>query len=130
MYIKKFMKWIRLKSQLHFRNYPAPYVNEGDIWWASVGENVGSEIGGKSELFSRPVIVLKKLSHGFYFVIPTTTQERSGTWYVGFKQKGKKMKACLHQARAIDYRRLYSKLGRLDDEDYLKVKRGFDDLYK
>jgi hypothetical protein len=30
----------------------------------------GSEIGGKSKLFSRPVIIFRKLAHGFYFVIP------------------------------------------------------------
>jgi len=50
-----------------------------------VGErwrNVGSEINGKSALFSRPVIIYKKLSHGFYFVIPTTTQKKEGSWFV------------------------------------------------
>jgi hypothetical protein len=42
-----------------------PLVTAGDIWWASIGENVGSEINGKSRLFSRPVIIFKKLAHGF-----------------------------------------------------------------
>ena len=93
-------------------------------------ENVGSEINGKSALFSRPVIVLKKLSHGFYFVIPTTTQVREGTWYVPFRQQGKDMLACLHQARAIDFRRLSSRLGKVDGDDFERVKDGFRKLYK
>ena len=42
----------------------------------------------------------------------------------------KDMVACLHQARAIDHRRLSSKLGTLDDEDFGRVREGFNRLYK
>lgn len=94
-----------------------------------MGENVGSEINGKSNLFSRPVIILKKLSHTFYFVIPTTTQIRKGSWYIPFTQKNKEMCACLHQVRTIDYRRLSSKLGTIDDTDFTQIKEGFSSLY-
>ena len=37
------------------------------------------------------------------------------------------MFACLHQARSIDYRRLSSKLGTLDDEDFARIKAGFSE---
>jgi mRNA interferase MazF len=127
--MKDFASWLGLKSSLHETAHKPPHVSEGDIWWASVGENVGSEINGKSKLFSRPVIILKKLSHGFYFVLPTTTQERKGTWFVAFRQNARPMVACLHQARALDYRRLPSKLGSIDDEDFTRVKDGFRNLY-
>ncbi len=129
MHIKKFLEWIGLKERLHVKICKAPYVNEGEIWWASVGENVGFEINGKSKLFSRPVIILRKLAHGFYFVIPTTTQKRVGDWYVSFMQSGWTGTACLHQARSIDYRRLWSKLGELDEEDLRRVKESFLKLY-
>ena len=128
--IKKFLEWMRLKEKLHNINSKPPLVSEGDMWWVSFGENVGSEINGKSKVFTRPGIIYKKLSHGFYFVIPSTTQEKRGSRFVEFLYKGKKMFACLHQARAVDYRRLFSKLGTLDDEDLKKVKKGFNDLYK
>jgi len=95
-----------------------------------MGENVGSEINGKSGLFSRPVVIYKKLAHGFYFVIPTTTQDRTGSWFIPFRQQEKAMAACLNQARAIDYRRLSSKLGTIDDEDFGRVKAGFQKLYR
>ena len=128
--MKKFLEWIGLKEQLHKKEHEPPLVSKGEIWWASIGENVGSEINGKSALFSRPVIIFKKLSHGFYLIIPTTTQIRVGSWYVGFRQQGKDMVACLHQIKTIDYRRLSSKLGRLDDTDFSRIKGGFDTLYK
>ena len=127
---KRFLQWIALKESLHSSAHKPPHVSEGDIWWASVGENVGSEINGKSKLFSRPVVILRKLSHGFYFVVPTTTQQRAGSWFVAFRQNEKTMSACLHQARAIDYRRLSSKLGTIDDEDFGRVKDGFRRLIK
>lgn len=129
MHHKKFLEWIGLKKILHFKAPPPPYVNEGDVWWASLGENVGAEINGKSHLFTRPVIIFKKLAHGFYFVIPTTTQHRKGSWYVGFPQHSHIVTACLHQARTIDYRRLYSKLSELYDHDFVRVKKSFEKLY-
>ena len=70
MFIKRFAEWIVLKEKLHDKQHEAPFVSEGEIWWASVGENVGSEINGKSNLFSRPVIIYKKLSHNFSFHLP------------------------------------------------------------
>lgn len=129
MFVKKFSQWIGLKEKLHNQQHKPPHVSEGEIWWISIGENVGSEINGKSERFSRPVIIYRKLAHEFYFVIPTTTQEKTGTWFVPFKQKGESMTACLHQARSIDYRRLSNKLGELDDTDFEKVKTGFRNIY-
>jgi hypothetical protein len=76
-------------------------------------DGIGSEINGKSALFSRPVIIYKKLSHGFYFVIPTTTQKKEGSWFVCVRYQRTDMTVCLHQARAIDHRRLSSRLGQL-----------------
>jgi mRNA interferase MazF len=104
-------------------------VNEGEIWWASLGENVGFEINGKSKDFTRPVILSKKLTHNFYLIIPLSTKAKSGTWYVPFKQGGVEMVACLSQIRTIDYRRLHSKLGEIDPEDFKRIKTGFLNLY-
>lgn len=126
---KDFDTWNNRKKKLDGMNHKPPLVSEREIWWASVGENVGSEMGGKSELFSRPVIILKKLAHGFYFVIPTTTQKKEGSWYVVFAQHERENVACLHQARAIDYRRLSSRLGTLDTTDFERICAGFEELY-
>lgn len=128
--MKRFLEWIGLKEKIHNSKHAPPLVSQGDIWWISIGENVGSEINGKNSLFSRPAIIYKKLAHGFYFVIPTTTKDREGSWYVSFRHQEKDMVACLHHARSIDHRRLSTKLGTLDDEDFQRVKDGFNILYK
>ena len=63
--MKRFLAWIGLKERLHSATPVPPLVSEGDIWWASLGENVGSEINGKSSLFSRPVVILLRRSDNF-----------------------------------------------------------------
>lgn len=129
-FVKRFAEWVALKESLHNRNHKIPHVSERQLWWVGFGENIGSEIDGKSAKFSRPAIIYKKLSHGFYLVIPTSTKEKTGSWYVPFVHKNIKNVACLHQIRVIDYRRLYSRIGRLDDSDFEKVRTGFKRLYE
>lgn len=58
--MKDFDSWFVLKPKLDAKESKPPLVSERDIWWLSIGENVGSEIDGKSELHSRPAIVFKK----------------------------------------------------------------------
>jgi hypothetical protein len=67
----------------------------------SIGENVGSVINGKSNRFSRPVLILRKLAHGFFLVAPTTTQPREGSWYVLVCLSDQDEYVCLSQIRTI-----------------------------
>ncbi|MEK9159339.1 MAG: type II toxin-antitoxin system PemK/MazF family toxin [Patescibacteria group bacterium] len=129
MHVKRFLEWIGLKERLDSKISGAPFVNEGEIWWASLGENIGYEINGKSKDFTRPIIIFKKLTHDFYLVVPLSTKMKNGTWYIPFKQRGVEMVACLSQVRSIDYRRLHSKFGELDPEDFKRIKMGFLSLY-
>ena len=128
--MKRFLEWIELKENLHDSKYEPPLISEREIWWASIGENIGSEINGKSDKFTRPAIILKKLARGFYLVAPTTTQHHDGNWYVKVRHAGIDEYVCLHQIRTVDYRRLYSKIGQIDDADFIKLKRAFLGLYE
>ena len=67
--MKRFLEWIGLKEKLHSQDHEPPLVRERDIWWVSFGDNVGSEINGKSKLFTRPGIILKKLSRKSFLVL-------------------------------------------------------------
>ena len=129
MFIKRFSEWIGLKEKLHNKQHKTPLVSERDIWWASMGENVGSEINGKGRQFVRPVIIYKKLSNYLYLVIPISLQTKTGSWFVNFMRQGKSTTAYLHQSRTIDYRRLYCKIGELENNDFKKIKFGFYKLY-
>jgi hypothetical protein len=41
--IKRFLEWIKLKEKLHSNNYKPPFFKQGEIWWCSFGENIGTE---------------------------------------------------------------------------------------
>lgn len=130
VFIKRFLEWIGVKQKLDTKDYMPPLVNQGDLWWCAVGENMGVEISGKGNNFTRPVIVLKKFGRLAFFGIPTTTNTaRTGTWYVAFRHKGVNEVAMLTQARMFSYKRLDRKMGRLDDEDYTKIKEAFCRLF-
>jgi len=128
--VKCFLEWIKLKHKLHNVAKGPPLVSERELWWMSWGENIGSEINGKSDLFSRPGVILKKLSRGLFLAVPTTTQPKSGLWYAQIKHENKVMYACLHQIRVVDYRRLSSRLGQIDSNDFARIKEAFCRLYK
>lgn len=127
--VKRFLEWIGLKEKLHGNTFKPPLITEGDIWWASIGENVGKEINGKSSLFSRPVLIFRKLSRETFLGLPLTTQKRKGTWYVSIRQDNRAVAVILAQARVLDSKRLSSRIGSIDDEDMKKVKTGFASLF-
>ncbi len=127
--VKRFLEWIKLKEKLHGGVHNPPLFRQGEVWWVSIGENIGTEINGKSKLFSRPVLVYKKLGTNSFLGIPMTSQIKEGSWYVQIKLFDKISIILLHQMKVFDYRRLSSKLGQIDDEDFRKVKAGFTYLY-
>jgi mRNA-degrading endonuclease toxin of MazEF toxin-antitoxin module len=128
--IFKFIDWLKLKIKLDSGEHRPPIVHEGDIWWVSFGKNVGSEINGKSEWFSRHGVIIKKLSVGFYLVAPTTSKIHHGNWYIRIRNTKKDSYVCLHQVRTIDYRRLSNKAGQVESSEFITIKERFYELYK
>lgn len=128
--MKRFLEWIGLKIRLDSHYTKPPPVHEGDIWWSSLGENVGHEIAGKGKSFTRAVIIYKKISYDFYLVIPTSTKIHRGKWYIPYYENdSKEVVACLHQIRTIDYRRLREKIGFLREREKNKIWTAFKKLY-
>lgn len=75
---KKFDEWIELEEKLHDINHLRA-IHEGEVWWCAMGENIGIEINGKNEVFSRPVLIFKKTQsvwlHGDSVDFPRTRGE-------------------------------------------------------
>jgi mRNA interferase MazF len=60
MYEKNFEGWSKFKQKLDAHETPRSlYFHEREIWWCSLGINVGSEFDGKNELFERPAVIVK-----------------------------------------------------------------------
>jgi len=70
---KDFEKWNQLKQRLDAIKNP-PFFNEREIWWCSIGINIGYEVYGKGTLFTRPVLIIKKRSANTFIGIPMSTK--------------------------------------------------------
>jgi mRNA interferase MazF len=123
-----FSPWCKLKEAIHGSDR-GPNIKEREIWWCSLGLNIGNEMNGKHELFHRPVLVLKKLSHDSVLIAPITSKIKQGTWYVNICIKNEQRTLCIHQIRIINTRRFGKYLSRLPESQFEIVKKNFQSLY-
>jgi len=124
-----FDQWNEVKKNLHQKEKEVEFFKEKQIWWCSVGQNLGSESYGKGATFSRPVLVFKKLSERIFLGMPLTSKTKQGSWYVTIKHRGREITALLNQIRIYDKKRLLDRFGEIDDEDFRRIKAGFFSFY-
>lgn len=127
-FVEKLRAWFKVKLRLK-TNQVYRSVNEGEVWWCHVGENVGIEINGKNEDFTRPVLILNKLSNLGFLGVPLTSQKHFGSWYVPFVFKDKQQCAVLSQIKVFSVYRLQKKMGEISETDFVFIKDGFRRLY-
>ena len=118
---KDFDQWNNKKKQIEGLNKQFLFKT-GDIWWCSVGLNVGTESCGKGKEYRRPVLVFKKLSGTDFLGIPLTTQKKIGTWFIDITIHGEKRYALLSQIRMFNTKRFQRRLAVLDDKDFSRVQ--------
>src|SRR3989344_7364268 len=119
--IKRFLEWVGLKEKLHEQKHRPPLFKEGEIWWCYMGENVGIEMNGKGERFTRPIFIFKKYDKYSFLGLPLTTKVKLGSWYVSVIFSGKNQTIVLSQGRVFDYRRFKEKMGELEEHETKKV---------
>ncbi len=66
---KNFDAWNSRKKIIN-RNNTIVYAHPKEIWWCSLGVNIGAETDGKNEDFERPVIVMKVYNKETMVVLP------------------------------------------------------------
>lgn len=123
MPVKRFRAWHKLKYRLHFNvNILAGY-KERDIWWVSIGHNVGVEEDGKGPMFNRPVLVVKGFSKYQFWGVPLSTTKKTGQYYHHFVVNGKVSTALLSQLKVFDTKRLINKYGMVGIKDFQTIKQ-------
>jgi len=124
----KFDEWSGVKKEID-KKKKTLYVKNSEIYFISIGKNVGYEIYGKDELFLRPVLVYKKLSHHTFIGIPLTSKEKHNSYKFSYK-KDKNSYALLNQIRVFDTKRIVYKSGKISKEDFEKLKNRVNDFIK
>ena len=120
--MKDFDGWHPLKRKLDKKHNP-PTCNEREIWWCSVGVNIGYEVFGKDGLFTRPVLILRKFSRYTFLGVPMTTNSKDGYFRYPYKVKGKDGCLLLDQTRTYDSRRLTSLMVTIPRPHFEEIKR-------
>jgi mRNA-degrading endonuclease toxin of MazEF toxin-antitoxin module len=120
---KDFNKWNEIKKKLDARK--PVYVSEREIWFCSVGLNVGSEQSGKHEFFERPVLVIKKVTLNTFIGVPLTSNKKTGSWYV--KIESTDSSAIISQIKLFDTRRLARKITIVTIPEFDRIKNKVKD---
>lgn len=115
--LKGFHSWTILKEQIEFSEKKI-YANKREIWWCSLGENVGTELCGKNELYERPVLVLKVFNAETIKILPLTSKKRVGKYYVDVSYQTKTSSGSLSQIKTISTKRLSRKIGKITQASF------------
>lgn len=114
MYTKNFDMWNIRKKKIN-STYRENFFYQRDIWWCSLGVNVGSEQDGKNEMFERPVIVIKKFSKNLLWIIPLTRSKGMSLYHIKVTAESY---AIISQLKIISSRRLLRKMGKISRIQY------------
>ena len=113
---KDFQKWHGFKKQLHEHEGVALF-HEREVWWCSLGANIGFEQDGNGENFERPVVIVKKFNLSACLIIPLTARIKKGKYYFSVgKIDDKEAVAIVSQVRFIDSKRFSNKISTLDSD--------------
>jgi len=119
--MKNFLDWHKVKKELEEKGNRIHFQIR-DIFFCSIGENVGFEQDGRGGEFLRPVVVLKKFNNEVFLGVPLTHTDKKGKYYFTFKLNNKKSVAILSQVRLFDAKRMKYKIGMINEKDFLILK--------
>ncbi len=116
----EFNNWSIKKQKIDIKK-TTPYIKERDIYWCSIGINIGDEENGKSELFARPVLIFKKFSANLFWGIPLSSKLKDNSYYLQINFKDSVNSIMVSHLRLYDAKRLNMRMGRLSKNEYAKV---------
>lgn len=134
MFSKEFDIWNKTKKILNDQDREV-FGYPREVWWCSIGINVGAEIDGKNENFERPVIIMRVYNKETMLVLPTTSKERKDKFHFEVRvdatnpKTGEVYKRTVYvkltQARVISNKRLLRKVDVIPEEEFEKIKNAF-----
>lgn len=120
-FLKEFDKWNELKKNLHLRDEEILF-HEREVWWCSLGVNIGYEEDGKNKLFERPVLVIKKFNKFVLWILPLTRSKKSGGYYYKIAQGNEDDSVViLSQLRLISSKRLLRKMRMIEKQEFTEI---------
>ncbi len=127
---KNFDAWNKQKkaTHLHLKN---KWVHTREVWWVEFGTNIGTEMDGRGKKFLRPALILKTLGFTSALVVPLTSRNKVGIFYVQVGRLAGEIYesvANLGQIRVIDTKRCVEKMGQISPEIFSILKKSTQDF--
>jgi len=119
-YTKEFDKWNICKKEIN-NNETIRLYKEREIWWASVGVNVGYEEDGKNNNYVRPVLIIRKFNRMLFLGIPMSTRIKDNKYYYNICIKGKTVSLLLSQIKVFSSKRLLNRHTIVNKNEYKKI---------
>ena len=133
---KDFKKWHEKKVKIH-NDKIRPFFHERDVWFSSLGENIGFEQDGSGENFLRPALILRKFNNEVVWALPLTRTNKTGKYYFHISfvadegaNNNRTSVVILTQIRLVDAKRLQYKIGTVKEDEFLKIKEALVALLK
>ena len=119
---KNFDEWNRLKQRLDATDRVA-FIHEGDVWFCSIGKNVGQEQDGKHALYEWPILIVRTFTKNYFLGVPLSSKTRIGPYSMPITYHGQSSVGLLFHMRAFDCKRLQRRLGRISDDALKDLKQ-------
>ncbi len=121
----EYNKWNEVKK-LTNDNKRILGIKAREIFWARIGQNIGFEQNGKGKEFIRPVLIYKKFTKDMFLGIPLSTSIKEGNFFYNFTFiENKPSSAILVQTKLFSTKRLLNKIGKIDEENFDKLKKKY-----
>ncbi len=121
---KLIRKWSEIKISLDLSEKYAQSFKEGDVWWASIGMNIGHEEDGKHQKFERPILILKKFNQHLLLIVPLSSKlKENNKYYHKIMVSSKFSSVMMFQVRTVSSKRLIRKMGRINTGDFAELRR-------
>lgn len=126
---KNFDEWNICKKRINDSRYKRFY-KERDIWWCSLGANIGSEQDGKNDQYQRPVLIVRGLSSEICIIVPITSSLKHHPYRVSIGLiQGVDAKVIVSQLKVIDVKRLTDKICMVNSHTFDVIKKSIRDLF-
>ncbi len=121
--------WNEKKKYIETIKQNSLSFNERDIWWCSIGKNIGYEENGKNEFFERPVLVFRKFNNSISWVLPITTKYKQNPYHF-LLDNNRSNSVLLSQLRLMSVKRFRRFMGRISAYEFSMLKGQIIDLIK
>lgn len=128
--LRRLVRWTKIKFRLHTAKEPDFYFRERQIWWCSLGANIGHEQDGKDPEFERPVLILKKFNPHMLWVLPLTrahgvdkSKPAFALYYFALGNGEEDSYVILSQVRTISSKRLTRKMRTVQKGEFGAIRQ-------